>query len=42
VATTQADEKALAVIGLPGREIKVQIGKGKNPTKADVPALSGL
>jgi hypothetical protein len=41
VATTQADVKALAVIGLPGREIKVHTGKGKNPTKADLLALNG-
>jgi hypothetical protein len=41
VATTQADVKALDVIGLPGREIKVHTRKGKNPTKADLPALNG-
>jgi hypothetical protein len=40
-ATTQVAFRALAVIGLPWREIKVQTGKGKNPTKADLPALSG-
>jgi hypothetical protein len=42
VATTLADVKALDVIGLPGKEVKVQTGKGKNPTKADLLALSGL
>jgi hypothetical protein len=41
VATVQAAVKALDVIGLPGREIKVQTGKGNNPIKADVPALNG-
>jgi hypothetical protein len=39
--TAQAAMRALEVIGLPGREIKVQNGKGKNPTKADLPALIG-
>jgi hypothetical protein len=33
--------RALEVIGLPGREIKVQTGKGKNPTKMDLLALKG-
>jgi hypothetical protein len=41
VATAQAAVKALDVIGLPWREIKVQTGKGKNPTKADRPAPNG-
>jgi hypothetical protein len=38
-AIAQAAVRALEVIGLPGREIKVHTGKGKNPTKADLPAL---
>jgi hypothetical protein len=40
VATSQAAVKALDVIGLPGREIKVQTGKGMNPTKADLPTMN--
>jgi hypothetical protein len=40
-ATTQAAVRALERIGFPGREVKVQIGKGKNPTKADLPSLNG-
>eukprot|EP00873_Tetraselmis_striata_P046130 jgi/Tetstr1/466394/TSEL_010923.t1 len=31
---------AMELIGLPGREVKVQSGKGKAITKADLPALS--
>jgi hypothetical protein len=41
VATSQAVMKALDVIGLPGREIKVQTSKGKSPTKANLPVLNG-
>jgi hypothetical protein len=33
--------KALDVIELPVRDINVQFGKGKNPTKADLIALNG-
>jgi hypothetical protein len=33
--------KVLDVSGLPGKDIKVQTGKGKNPTKSDRPVLSG-
>jgi hypothetical protein len=40
-ATDQAAVRALEVIRLPGREIKVQTGKGKSPTKADLPSLNG-
>jgi hypothetical protein len=41
VATAQAVVKALDVIGLPEREVKVHTSKGKNPTKADLQALNG-
>jgi hypothetical protein len=41
MVTAQAVVKTLNVNGLPGREIKVQNRKGKNPTKADLPALHG-
>jgi hypothetical protein len=40
-ATTRPGMRASKVIGLPGREIKVQPSKGKNSTKADLPALNG-
>jgi hypothetical protein len=40
-ATAQAAMRALELIGLPGREVKVQSGKGKNPTKANLPSLNG-
>jgi hypothetical protein len=41
-AIAQAAVRALELIGLPGREVKVQSGKGKNPNKADLPSLNGL
>eukprot|EP00873_Tetraselmis_striata_P020243 jgi/Tetstr1/440507/TSEL_028830.t1 len=31
----------MELVGLPGREVKVQSGKGKAISKADLPALSG-
>jgi hypothetical protein len=40
-ATAQAAVRVLELIGLPGREIKVHSGKGKNPSKADLPSLNG-
>jgi hypothetical protein len=41
VAAAQAVVKALDVIRLLVREIKVQIRKGKNPTTTDLPTLNG-
>jgi hypothetical protein len=42
-ATAQATVRALyELIGLLGREVKVQSGKGMNPTKTDLPSLNGL
>jgi hypothetical protein len=41
-AIAQAAMRALEVIGLPVREIKVQSGKCKNHTKVDLPIMNGL
>jgi hypothetical protein len=40
-ATAQAAVRALELIGLPGREVKVQSDKGKNPTKVYLASLNG-
>jgi hypothetical protein len=41
VAIAQTAVRQLELIKLPEREVKVQSGKAKNPTKADLPSLNG-